>query len=261
VNTWRLLRLDICYAVRHPMATAAMAYLKRVTLARKKGTVYENSVGFLGSSLYVKWYMKQEEFVEHDLKHLMKADPELAAKVLEASANVLRFEVEVKNKALQQHFERRTVLVGHLEDSFPIDKMRAYLKRWGMEMRCDIWDTEQAKAMLEEAYGKTNGKVARLFGFLLSYQQIGEKALRELMDRTTFYRQKRELEAIGIRVWDFAEEDGIRDLSFITQIPNDFAVNTEDEVWHVPMAVIGRLLEEGTWVDEGNPDQLKLDVA
>lgn len=242
VDRWEVRRFDVCYSVRHEMCGAAMEYLRTVTLPRKEAVVYETSVMFKGSSYSLKWYLKFPELLAHDLKALGKLDEEKARAVVELARDVLRFEVTLRRVALQRHTERKTVLVGHLDDEFPLDKLAEYLRRWGVDMRTDVWQTEEAIRAVEEAYGSTNGKVGRLLGFMTLYQRVGEKRIRELMGKDAFNRHKREMEAAGVRVWDFSEESGIRDLSFFTQIPNEHAVNSEDVDWLLDLDQIRRLV-------------------
>jgi hypothetical protein len=66
----------------------------------KSGT----SLMFVGSESSVKFYMKGPEFYQHDFKRIRNFSVDTALELLDKARGVLRFEVTLRHKAIQQIF-------------------------------------------------------------------------------------------------------------------------------------------------------------
>ncbi len=106
--SWRLSRLDCCYAWRAPSELIAEQMLDSLKLLRfpyKKPTIYPTSLSFPGATYSVKFYLKLPEFKKNDRCTLLKQKTSLEyINYLEDIAiGVLRFETTLRRKYLQRN--------------------------------------------------------------------------------------------------------------------------------------------------------------
>jgi Phage replication protein CRI len=119
VELWEVLRFDACYAWRFPTQRHAESFLdslKHLKFPYKEPVIRKTSIFFPGKTYSVKAYLKNPEFVLHDMKALIKqgASLEWINHLEKLSEGVLRFEVTCRHLYLQR---RALPTVGHfLED-------------------------------------------------------------------------------------------------------------------------------------------------
>ncbi|WP_029630625.1 phage/plasmid replication domain-containing protein [[Scytonema hofmanni] UTEX B 1581] len=104
--TWKVLRVDCCYAWRCPsqkIAQQILDSLKRLHFPRKKPIIYPESILFAGATYSVKFYLKYPEFLQHDRKILLKdkASLEWINYLEELSKGVLRYEATLRRQYLK----------------------------------------------------------------------------------------------------------------------------------------------------------------
>lgn len=108
VMTWRVLRLDLCYAWRFPSQRLAQSFLdslKHLHFPRKRPIYYPTAILFAGKTYSVKFYLKLPEFRNHDRKEMLKANASLEwVNHCESIADgILRFEATLRQKYLKRH--------------------------------------------------------------------------------------------------------------------------------------------------------------
>ena len=106
IETWKLNRVDFCYAWRMPSEETARAFLelmKRLRYPHKKPQHRENSAFWPGATYSAKVYGKASEFKANDYSKLCKAkaNPEWIEHLEEKAKGVVRFEITGKPKLLR----------------------------------------------------------------------------------------------------------------------------------------------------------------
>lgn len=95
-DRWIIQRLDLCYSWKFNTqldAYAALRTLDSYDYSRKKKAIRDNSLEYIGSAYKVKFYLKQDEYLVHDLKRLDKIDKLYASDLIGVTRGVLRYEV------------------------------------------------------------------------------------------------------------------------------------------------------------------------
>lgn len=106
VMTWKVSRVDCCYAWRCPsekIAEQILNSLKCLHFPRKKPIIYPETLLFAGATYSVKFYLKYPEFMQHDRKALLqdKASLEWINYLEELSKGVLRMEATLRRQYLK----------------------------------------------------------------------------------------------------------------------------------------------------------------
>lgn len=107
VLSWRVWRLDACYAWQFPTQDTCHKYLdslKRLHFPRKVPAIYATSIVFTGITYTVKFYEKFPEFKLHDRKELLsrKATLEWIEHLEKKAEGVLRYELTLRRKYLKR---------------------------------------------------------------------------------------------------------------------------------------------------------------
>lgn len=107
VETWQVLRLDLCYTWRFRSQKLAQSFLdslKHLHFPWKKPTIYPTALLFAGKTYSVKFYLKLPEFKSHDRKEMLKSNAALEwVNHCEVIADgVLRFEATLRQKYLKR---------------------------------------------------------------------------------------------------------------------------------------------------------------
>ena len=107
VKTWKVSRLDVCYAWRCPsqdIAQKLLDSLKRLHFPRTKPIIYPDAILFAGHTRSVKLYLKLPEFINHDRKVLLKSNCnfEWINYLEDKASGVLRYEATLRRKFLKQ---------------------------------------------------------------------------------------------------------------------------------------------------------------
>lgn len=105
VTDWQLKRLDPCYAWQCPTQQAAQTLLNtlaRLRYPRKKPTIRDTSIAFVGATYSFKFYLKYPEFRANDMKALIKAGAKLewVNHLEKLATGVLRCEATLRRKYL-----------------------------------------------------------------------------------------------------------------------------------------------------------------
>ena len=158
-----------------------------------------------GDTTTLKLYGKGEEFGKHDFRRLRHLDGGRVATNLQHQANaILRVEVEVHSRKLDSDFGGNPSIVRvtrqYLEGVHDIEVGRL-LREGGPDMEI-VRTHREVNARLHDEYG---GRLANiLFGVWLQLSTVGEKVVRQQTARRTFYRQRAQLEAVGVS-WEGAD--------------------------------------------------------
>lgn len=225
VDTWDIYRLDICYAWKFPdekSLNESLSILKQLNYLDFSKYDKKTSVMWVGSNYSMKFYVKQPEFIKHDLKVLKeKRSFEDIKSLLNLSENVLRFEVTFRKKQLNYMYGNLL----HLPFFVKLDKI-SLLNQYTSKM-IKVWKDFQGiyniQNLLLEKYSKT--KAMQLYGFFSNYYDenpLKRSFLVNNYDRSTIWRNLRDLKLAGVGLpTDEEEEKLFPDLS----IPSKNCVN------------------------------------
>ena len=103
----------------------AIDFIKRIDYPRKKRFDYDTSVMHKGTAYSVKFYVKGAEFKKHDLK---KVDQDNALELLDWANRIVRFEVNLKRRYLNDYFVLKNIFVRDIaNDEIILDILIFYL--------------------------------------------------------------------------------------------------------------------------------------
>ena len=128
LNSWRLSRLDCCYAWRclnQPTAEQMLNSLKFLRFPYKKPTIYPTALSFPGATYSVKFYLKLPEFIKNDRCTLLKQKVSLEEinHLEDIATGVIRFETTLRRKYLHRNsIETIADLVEQSVSSSTVDK-------------------------------------------------------------------------------------------------------------------------------------------
>lgn len=109
-STWRIQKLDICYAWQfrsNEEAHLALSLFKTYLVSRKNQHVWDTTIKHKGFSSSTIFYLKHEEFHDNDYKELkLWGDLDLAEEVFKMSVGVLRVKVTMRKQKLDALFHQ-----------------------------------------------------------------------------------------------------------------------------------------------------------
>jgi len=222
-DRWIIQRLDLCYSWK--FNTQAEAYIALRTLdgydySRKKKAIRDTSIEYLGSAYKVKFYLKKEEYLAHDLKRLIKIDDIYAQELIHTASGVLRFEVSIKKETLNNSL-KFNLHINDITDEYCIDNLNKYLSKLiGNNNR----KTLDYLAVTKLLFGKyTKQKASDLLEFYNLYfnpnkkiRDFNRRYILKQSNRSTIYRKKKALRDIGIGIKKLES----RGIDFDLCIPN-----------------------------------------
>lgn len=195
VETWRVTKLDLCFNYYSSDSQILMLKLQKLEIMRKKKYVYDTSVMFKGATYSLKYYLKQPEYKIHDMGRIMKKSPDLAEKLYKHAENIVRFEITLRDKALQRFFEIRPVLLKYLLTQQSCEGIDTLVNQ-GLNRMHNIKMTNiDLKELLILKYGKNKGN--RLYYFHVAMTaQLSRKLLTSSVSRTTIYRNRKLIDKV-----------------------------------------------------------------
>ena len=220
LSTWKVKRLDVCYVwklISQESASRVMHSLQACEYPRHKLHKYDTSLMTIGSSYSTKFYLKQPEYYKHDFTILKALDPDMAHRLFLISEGVLRFEVTMRSKCIEQNFG--DLYATDLYELDYVSILNTYMKKILPNQDSAFTDKQTALERLQATYKKA--KALRLFQFWSLYYMGDEYdriIIKQMISRVMIYRNKSDLRKAGVGL-PLADE--IPTLS----IPSRYSVN------------------------------------
>jgi len=225
LSTWTLKRLDICYNWKFRVqshAESTLSLLQSYNYPRHKKYLYDSSLMSVGKSYSLKFYLKNQEFYKNDYTTLKKFDADMANDLLKLSEGVLRFEVGLRSQFLESYFDIKSIPI---EKLFTIDYnllLNHFFKKFMSYGKGDFSTEDDALNKLFSRF--KSQKALRLYQFFILWSKSSpntRKVISKNLDRTTIYRNKRDLKIAGVGFLLPSEDLTLPTLS----IPSDFSTN------------------------------------
>lgn len=212
INTWPVYRLDVCYnwlLKNHDDAVYAMDFIQRIDYPRKKKHTWNTSVMYVGTEYTIKFYLKGDEFLKHDFKEIGNVNEDRAYELQQWAKRILRFEVGLRRTYLNQFLGLKDTFISDIsDDAVILDTLNHYLDRVFFYINPTSTSEAEVIDILRRNYSKT--KAMNLFVFYKGYffdQKIKGMYEGGGLDRSTIYRHKKALKALGIG-HDLSAHDG-----------------------------------------------------
>ena len=229
---WVLQRLDICYAWRFPseeMAQKVLVVLSSYEFPRKKKTIIGNeSLTYWGTTCKVKFYLKRAEYKTHSMGRHKKNTyaHDNSHKMLEACNGIVRFEVTMFKKKVQQVFGEEETCYTRLTYEIVENLLKQHLSELVKTDNFKSMDLMGVYDKLETAYGKK--QALNLFQFYVTWfceNKTQERLNRLLLDNrmctSTIKKRLDFLEGAGVGIINTV--DGF---DFDLTVPSAIAVNS-----------------------------------
>lgn len=157
VLEWQLWRVDCCYAWdlgNERSAKIMLDSIKHLSFPRKRKTIYEDSICFVGGTFSLKFYLKYPEFRKHDLQALIKNGVALewVEHWEEMSKPIIRFEATFRRQYLQNHKIRTVGDLVRPQYSFELNgdwHADPVLQTVGLEITLMHYQAEQQRPLAE----------------------------------------------------------------------------------------------------------------
>lgn len=222
---WEIMRIDLCYAWKfldQQGAEEILAILQTFDFPKKKKSIYDTSVMYIGASYSLKFYLKNPEYFKHDFKILRDNDfLNLAYQQLEISKGVLRFEVSLRKKYLKYHLNINKLYLN--SPCFTEDKLWYIIKSLFNEymghFHLKYSSKANVKRILTRFYGHRKG--SRLYMFWIFLVSEGKSSLKSLYASSTVYEYLRDLRKAEVPL----SYDDLKSFDISLSIPSSFVVN------------------------------------
>lgn len=201
-SLWPIYRLDVCYNWLFKdltEATTVMSFIQRIDYPRKQKYIYVTSVMYKGSAYTIKFYLKGPEFRKHSFKEI---EINRALELQEWANKIVRFEISLKKKFVEELLGHSPVLLEHLTDDSVVQEILTYYLKDRVFRYITTRNTTEAQ--LEEIlYANfTKTKATRLYQFYNDYF-LQDGAIKKRINaggihRATVYRYKKDLKKLGI---------------------------------------------------------------
>lgn len=220
-DQWTVHRVDVAsvFRMRKEACRDFFDGIQLLSFPRRQrgASKYEMAVHFAGKTTCVKLYHKGSEFKAHDYSRLRgffallfghlygvenegnKARVERKLSALQRLADArLRVEVEVLSDKFQYDFGRNPrveeVTDEYLQRVYDTEVER--LLREGKQGMETVRTSRDVLQRLKNEYGETRG--LQLYGFWTTLCTLGVDAAKLQFERTTFWRNRKALEAVGV---------------------------------------------------------------
>lgn len=205
-STWRIQRLDICYAWKfqsNEEARLALATMKPYYLPRKDQVIYDTTIWHKGNSFSSKFYLKHDEFLQGNYRELTKwGDGPFAEDVLQMSDGVFRFEVEMRKGKLDSVF-KKDVFPQDIMDS---EKIYVLLRQFLSDITktTDTTLMDLAKVFRLITVGSTRRQAWELLSFYRIYSSGNpvDREIVKLLPKATFYAKVKKLKSLGVGIYN-----------------------------------------------------------
>lgn len=195
---WQVRRIDIaeCFALGLEGSKELLASLSWASYPRRSVRRYGNECVLApGDMSTIKCYRKGAEFRKHDYTRLAGFDRGWADSLIDTADGIVRVEVGIKARMIDSH---GSALVSAIDDSWLSEVWRQEVTKLVREaVNVDVVRTaREVWARLAETYGT---RLARsLYGTWLDLASVGDNEVRGRMCRTSFYRQRSQLQGAGV---------------------------------------------------------------
>lgn len=204
-STWEIHRLDVCYNWIFSSleeAKSVMDFLRQIDFPRKKKSIYDTSVMYVGGAYTVKFYLKGPEFTKHDFYDLKQVDYDWAIDLYTWANKIVRFEVGLKKDYLEDFFSRKKVLVEHIIDNEKIVETLSFFLKDKVLRYISKQNTSDAQIREILYCHFTKSRATRLFQFHKEYYKensiIRNMILAGGVNPSTIWRYKVDLKKVGI---------------------------------------------------------------
>jgi len=222
-DEWEVMRLDLCYAWKfqeEANANLMLELLSSFNFSRKKKSVYDTSVMYIGQNYSLKFYLKYPEFYKHDFRILRDFGHEnFAYRMLDISRGVLRFEVTLRRKYLVYHLGLKHIYLRDLKNDRLWDILIKLFSKYMGGFNLKYKQKSEIKQMLLTYWGKQKGR--RLYMFYVFMITEGKKVSKQFYSPSTVYQYMRELKEANIPL-TFEE---LKTYDMDLSIPSKFVVN------------------------------------
>lgn len=183
--------------------------LKMINYPRRNKGTYNTSLNFPGASTTLKIYNKLAEFEKHDRTKMSKfVDFDLLS-FENKIRGFVRFECEIKSRKLKAIYKKKYIRLIKVEYLF-LEKIWSdeFMKLLKIDDLRDkkilnrVKTKEEVKQRLGEYYDER--KSFRLYNFFLLVLNDGFEMVRDMMNKSSFYRNIKDLKQIGI---DFSTQE------------------------------------------------------
>lgn len=204
-STWEIHRLDVCYNWIFSSleeAKSVMDFLRLIDFPRKKKSIYDTSVMYVGGAYTVKFYLKGPEFRKHDFNDLKKVDYGWAVELQEWADKIVRFEVGFKKDYLENFFSRKKVLVEHITDNEKIIETLSFFLKEKVFHYISTQNTSDAqiREILYSNFSKRRATSLFIFHkeFYKENSIIKNMMLAGGISTTTVWRNETDLKKVGV---------------------------------------------------------------
>lgn len=198
---WLVERLDFCYAWRFDdqrAALHALSVLKAFDYPRKNKSIYKTSVQWSNRTYTLKFYLKLDEFVAHELNSLK--DTYFSGDVLKLADGVLRFEVTCRPAQLIELFNKKEIRIHDLADEdFFISVLDHFLKRLLSNLNPHTTNNIEVFNRLTKTFSKRKAQLLmHFYKEWYSSDVYDRQLIKESYCQSTIWRKKHDLSSAGV---------------------------------------------------------------
>lgn len=204
IYVWDIYRIDLCLSWKFKFlgqAEDCLEFIKTLSYPKKKKYLYADSVMYRGRKYTVKFYLKHEEFLKHDLTKLGRRYPEDVDRYIEDSRNILRYEVTFRREHLLRMFKDDIIPIQFITKRWAKATLQKHINVLFKYTNLEIMEKTQVYNLLRKNYSK--GKASRLYNFYKQYYSSDEyerQLARDAFPYSTAWRYKTELLKVGVGV-------------------------------------------------------------
>lgn len=200
---WEVRRIDVSENYYLPSPDAVTEWFRMMNLKkyprRKMAKYGECGLYANGTTTTWKAYHKGPDFKKHDYKRVKwHRGKETADRIHKLAMNIIRFEIEIKKKKLQDDYKKKIVKVKDINNDYLkklYDSENQKIIREGEDMRI-ARTTIEVQNRLKAKYNDSWARI--LLGTWLKFSAFGEEESKREMPRATFYRHRKMLKDLGI---------------------------------------------------------------
>jgi hypothetical protein len=239
IYKWEIMRLDICYSwkfINNSTAQTILESLRSFCIKRKKLRHYNTSLMNVGATYSIKFYLKKDEFFEHDLKELVSNNRhEFAYNMLNVSDGILRFEVTIRHthliRLLEKDFQDGDIIYGvkkvyfnHINDKLIFKWLKYHFNKFFDGRKPKFMDNKEVLNRLLAHFNNKPKLALRLYEFYIVYSRLTKEQQKEyfkMIPYSTFRRLQNQLAEAEIGI---DNKEIIKEIEF--DIPSQYVVNT-----------------------------------
>lgn len=196
-DDWKITRLDYAETFRVREIEEWFKYLNNCQYPRRPVMRYPTALFAPGRTTSVRFYSKEHEFKKHDLKKLMKIEGFDTLTPLRESKNLLRVEVQIKNRKLKDLCEGDYTMKDYKVEQIQMIYDKEVCKIFQLKEERRIYNNARdVEKYLNENF--TSQMANSLFAFYTKLAIFGKDDVRAQMPKRTFYKYLKILREAGI---------------------------------------------------------------